>query len=261
VETTGVLLNARDIFLLKTPKKVFCWVGSLSDALLKTKAIEEIVPKMSKAPVEVITEDNEPEEFWTFIQKNPNKYEIKPKWTPKLFVFNTASGSLMPDLTFPYNDEDLNTETSVLLDDHYRMFLWFGAKAKELDKKVVLETTIEYHKYVSEKRKLTIEMTVLREGDEVPEFAACFHGWRRPLPKTINTERKSILEEYEEYTRVYTYEELKRKELLPKTVDKSQLEKYLTDEEFIKVFGIDRDAFAKLPTWKQVPKKQLVVLY
>jgi hypothetical protein len=65
----------------------------------------------------------------------------------------------------------------------------------------------------------------------------------------------------EEYSRVYTFEELKRKDFLPKTVDKSVLENYLSDEEFLKVFGMDREAWNKLPSWKQVPKKKEVGLY
>jgi len=44
-------------------------------------------------------------------------------------------------------------------------------------------------------------------------------------------------------------------------VDLSKLETYLTDSEFIKVFGADRISFAKFQEWKKVALKKKVQLW
>ncbi len=51
----------------------------------------------------------------------------------------------------------------------------------------------------------------------------------------------------------YTYEELQQK---PKGADVNNLEKYLTDADFQKVFGQSRESFDALPAWKKTSVKK-----
>ena len=46
-----------------------------------------------------------------------------------------------------------------------------------------------------------------------------------------------------------------------KGVDRATLEKYLTDEEFQKVFKMDREKFYKLPDWKRQDLKARAKLF
>ena len=48
---------------------------------------------------------------------------------------------------------------------------------------------------------------------------------------------------------------------LPKGVDPARLETYLSDEEFKKVFKMDKELFSKLPAWKQTKNKKEVGLF
>jgi len=56
----------------------------------------------------------------------------------------------------------------------------------------------------------------------------------------------------------YTLEELQNR---PSGVDTSQLENYLTDEDFQKLFGMDRASFAATPQWKRNSEKKKHNLY
>ena len=48
---------------------------------------------------------------------------------------------------------------------------------------------------------------------------------------------------------------------LPEGVDPARLETYLGDEEFKKIFKVDKEQFATLPLWKQTKAKKEVGLF
>ena len=48
---------------------------------------------------------------------------------------------------------------------------------------------------------------------------------------------------------------------LPPTVDPLHREESLSDQEFCEIFGMNKDSFYKLPTWKQVSKKKEKLLF
>jgi len=58
---------------------------------------------------------------------------------------------------------------------------------------------------------------------------------------------------------IYSLQELTKNP--PKDIDPKCLESYLSDEEFKKVFGIDRPTFNALPGWKQAQRKKAVKLW
>ncbi|GAX81454.1 hypothetical protein CEUSTIGMA_g8883.t1 [Chlamydomonas eustigma] len=56
------------------------------------------------------------------------------------------------------------------------------------------------------------------------------------------------------------YEELVKLRL-EDGIDPTRKEDYLTDEEFLKVFSVEREKFKKLPDWKRQLKKKEVSLF
>ena len=52
-----------------------------------------------------------------------------------------------------------------------------------------------------------------------------------------------------------------QKNFLPDDIDLLKKETYLSDEEFLKVFEMDKDTFQKLPKWKQTAKKKQLKLH
>lgn len=61
---------------------------------------------------------------------------------------------------------------------------------------------------------------------------------------------------------VYRYKDLVTTNYkLPRGVDKTKLETYLSEEEFEKVFSVTKDEFFGLPKWKQQARKKEVLLF
>lgn len=68
--------------------------------------------------------------------------------------------------------------------------------------------------------------------------------------------------EEDNFPRVYRYKDLLTTNYkLPRGVDKTKLETYLSEEEFEKVFSMTRDEFYQLPQWKQQSRKKEVLLF
>jgi len=60
----------------------------------------------------------------------------------------------------------------------------------------------------------------------------------------------------------FTFEMLRDPALMKeKGIPFAERELYMADDEFVKLFGIDKERFQKLPKWKQKQKKQQVGLF
>jgi len=82
------------------------------------------------------------------------------------------------------------------------------------------------------------------------ELVSPFAGQNQPLKTAVEAPKKT-----------YPYEVLKNHRTRPKDVDSSVLEKYIADEEFISVFGVNRAEFEKMPAWKQSNLKSQKLLF
>jgi hypothetical protein len=91
-------------------------------------------------------------------------------------------------------------------------------------------------------------------------FKSCFFSWEDKHSLTVPKLSELLLahQALTEYSRNYTLDELLKK---PETLDQTQLEQYLSNEEFLKVFGCTKEEFSKLSIWKQKQKKQEKGLY
>ena len=73
--------------------------------------------------------------------------------------------------------------------------------------------------------------------------------------------RVDVEDELMKYERTrFSLDTLKQRPL-PEGVDPARLETYLSDEEFKKVFKMDKEQFSKLPAWKQTKNKKEVGLF
>ena len=70
--------------------------------------------------------------------------------------------------------------------------------------------------------------------------------------------KQEVLDKYS--VKEYTYAELISKPR-PYGVDTSRLETYLSDKEFVQVFGMDREEFKKMKGWQQDKLKHAAYLY
>jgi hypothetical protein len=120
----------------------------------------------------------------------------------------------------------------------------------------------------------------VKEGAEPVDFTSAFFGWDKsssgvsPSTTLVKTRRKlelrtdsvqasseSASDALSQYSKTFSIEELREKEKLPSTVDKSQLEMYLSESDFMKYFGMNKDGWTKTPAWKKTPKKKELGLF
>ncbi|XP_075678014.1 uncharacterized protein LOC113790626 isoform X2 [Dermatophagoides pteronyssinus] len=141
----------------------------------------------------------------------------------------------------------------------------FAAQLWLAERKCALETTLAYchAKNPAEPPK----SYVISAGLEPDSFCGLFPTWtyydnvaklhiqdgRKPGEQILVQEVLSQMEDINQST--YSYEELKRRPL-PEGINILCLESYLDDEEFEKVFSMNREEFCSLPTWKQKLIKQ-----
>jgi len=72
--------------------------------------------------------------------------------------------------------------------------------------------------------------------------------------RSLSTSGSTLTTELPSDGEYYTYEELKKNETKAK-LNRTQLERHLAPNEFVKVFGMSIEEFLKLPGWKQRQKK------
>jgi len=130
-----------------------------------------------------------------------------------------------------------------------------------------LEIADEYIEKANDGRP-KIKAMYCYQGCEPLDFQVAFQGFTRKIPTGSSTnpplEKTGIglaSDLLKEYTATYTLEQLNHRDKLPASVDFSKSEDYLSDEEFVKVFGMDRGEFKKKPKWKQQEDKKRVGLY
>jgi len=105
-------------------------------------------------------------------------------------------------------------------------------------------------------RSSKTQVYLVKAKEEPLAFAAHFQAWS-PLPK-VHTDLETLplaREELAKFDMKYSFEDLVNKRY-PPGIDTTKLEAYLRDEEFESVFGVDRDAFTKMPVWKQQKEKR-----
>jgi hypothetical protein len=74
-----------------------------------------------------------------------------------------------------FAQDDLDNEDVMMLDVHYEVYLWFGSKANEVEKKFTLETVLEYVKTVE--GRVVPPIYVIQAGREPASFTNYFNGW------------------------------------------------------------------------------------
>jgi len=159
-----------------------------------------------------------------------------------------------------------------------------GPESNEEEKLKSFEMALEYVRQASQIDGRDPECSVIRvlAGAEPPIFTRWFHGWddtrgesdayRLALEALKNEgpavlDVKAAIEEYKKAeTMKFSYRELIRTPDTPlpnngKGIDRANLEKYLTDEEFERLFKMKRDGWDKAPKWKKNTLKQQLLLF
>lgn len=284
VPALAASLNSNDVFLLKSQTGMYLWCGkgSSGDERAMAKDISSVIGQNSQKDSEqIVAEGQESIEFWELLGgKAPYASEKRLQQTgseyqARLFECSNKTGRFIVSEVTQFTQEDLNEDDVMLLDTWDQVFLWISKGANEVERKEAMVTSQEYLRTHPGTRDPDTPIILIKQGFEPPTFTGWFTAWdpskwsggktyeelKKELgnvasPIRVTTEQKS---ESEKIFQCFPHDKLVNKlaSELPEGVDPTQKEKYLSDSDFIAVFGITKDDFARLPGWKQLNMKKI----
>ncbi|KAL4607948.1 hypothetical protein ACB092_09G212100 [Castanea dentata] len=294
-------LLTEDILIFDTHAEVFVWVGQSVDSREKQNAFEigqkyiEMAASLeglsSNVPLYKVTEGNEPCFFTTYFSWDQNKAVVQGNSFQKKIALLFGIGHVVEDKSNGSNQGPRQrAEALAALNSAFNSSP--GAKIsaprpsgrgqgsqraaavaalssvltaeKKSDESPTRsssspppetsspETKSENDRSDSEGPQ---EVAEIKESEEVAPRSESNGGDSEPKQETVQENDSGS-------GRTFSYDQLKAKSDNPVTgIDFKRREAYLSDEEFKSVFGITKEAFNKLPRWKQDMQKKKVDLF
>lgn len=259
-------LNSRNSFILKTKGTLFLWQGKLVSDEENVAGVIFVSKIKQDAELEMLQEGLESENFWMHLGGKTVYADVdllnNRKFIPKLFQCSESTGVYEVEEISSFYQNDLELTNAYILDAFSQIFVWVGIHCSPYVKKMTLETAVDYSKVCQEKEERNQTPVYLVSYSVEPLLFKCqFPSWY-DFPSQIKEEASEpilVEEVLKQYQKSFTLEEIMSNP--PDYLDKSNLENYLLDEEFEKVFGMSKEIYRKLPIWKQTEKKKQVGLY
>lgn len=285
VPASAASLNSNDVFLLKTQTEHYLWYGKGSSGDEREMA-KQLSTTICDGIQETVAEGQEPAVFWELLgSKGPyasgkRLHQVVPDHPPRLFECSNKTGRFMVTEITDFIQDDLSESDVMLLDTWDQIFLWIGKESNQVERKEALPTAQEYLKTHPSGRDVDTPILIVKQGFEPPNFTGWFLAWdpyRWSEGKTYEQLKKELgdaanivritadlhdaslgPQDSRNSTRpTYPLEILLNcHDELPEDVDPAKKENFLSEEDFVRVFGMSRDDFAALPTWKQLNLKK-----
>ncbi|XP_060629474.2 villin-1 [Anolis sagrei] len=282
-------LNSNDVFILKTQSCCYLWYGKgcSGDEREMAKNVSDLISRTEKV---VIAEGQEPAEFWVALggksqyASSKRLQEETLSIMPRLFECSNQTGTFLATEITNFTQDDLEEDDVFLLDAWDQVFLWIGKDANEAEKEAAAVTAQEYLRTHPVSRDLDTPIVIVKQGYEPPTFTGWFLAWD-PLKWTDKKSYEDLKAELaddnslEQLTSeilggkdvftantafgsvslsTYPLEKLVNMsaEELPKDVNPARKEDYLSEDDFLAVFGMSRHEYAALAVWKQQSLKK-----
>ncbi|KAH0721307.1 hypothetical protein KY290_006747 [Solanum tuberosum] len=283
-------LLTEDVMVLDTHSEVFVWVGQSAESKEKQSAFEigqkyvELAASLeglsSDVPLYKVTEGNEPCFFTTFFSWDPVKATAHGNSFQKkvmiLFGFGHASenhrtnqdaptqrASALAALNSAFTSSSAAKASSVPKPTGASQGSQRAAAVAALSNVLTEEmkqsnsrgSSLQSSRSPSASPTARAKHARFKESEERSE-----HQENEVAEHAADTnEEDSDLKPPDE---VFSYEQLKAKSENPATgIDTKRREAYLSDEEFESVLGMTKEAFYKVPKWKQDVHKKKVDLF
>ncbi|XP_072927458.1 advillin isoform X2 [Hemitrygon akajei] len=271
-------LNSNDVFLLTTKTICYLWFGKGSNGDEREMA-KELAVIISNGSEAAVAEGQESMEFWEALggkapyANDKRLQEENMDYQPRLFECSNKTGRFIASEITNFTQDDLSEDDVMLLDTWDQVFLWIGKNANETEKRLSLTTVQEYLKTHPSDRDLDTPIIIIKQGFEPPTFTGWFVAWdisKWSGGKTYD-QMKSELGDIAAIVQVssdlagmdldcvathkhYPPEALVNKQTyeLPDGVNPARKEDALTDQDFKRVFGLSREVFVAMPSWKQM---------
>ncbi|XP_058529637.1 advillin isoform X2 [Ochotona princeps] len=278
-------LNSNDVFLLRTQAEHYLWCGKGSSGDERAMA-KELAVLLCDGAEDTVAEGQEPAAFWDLLggktpyanDKRLQQEELDVQ--PRLFECSNKTGRFVVTEVTDFNQDDLEPSDVMLLDTWDQVFLWIGAEANAAEKERALATAQEYLRTHPGGRDADTPILIIKQGFEPPTFTGWFLAWDPHIwsegksyeqlkeelgdaaaIRRITADMKNAtlsLDSEDSEPKYYPVEVLLKKQPqeLPEGVNPAKKENYLSDQDFVAVFGIPRGQFAALPGWKQLQLKK-----
>lgn len=284
VPETASSLNSGDCFVLLTPGKTTVWQGSGSN-----DAEKEVAAKISEmlkvGSITTVDEGGEDASFWEALGGKSEYPQLRPEEAqpaePRLFQCSNATGAFSVDEICNFTQEDLIIDDCMLLDCVTSVFLWVGSNANKDEKKQAIETAQQYIQSSNDNRDPDCSIMMIKAGREPALFTQHFIGWENDFFSknqfvdpyesklgNLKSTQKAVEAAEPEIEVIsasgpapgevvagatFTLEQLQAGQA---GVNPSQKEQYLSDADFLALFGVEKAAFGGMPKWKQQAAKK-----
>ena len=166
-------------------------------------------------------------------------------------------------------ERDLDPHRVSIIDTFSEIWVYVGADATPEAEIEGTQAALGLAEHANDGRSPMAPVVVVRQGKEPLRFRACFSNWTLAPPKASDatapaaagagaadgaegaTATATTAAEDDGEVRCLTYTQLLDRDHLPDDVDVTQLETYLSDDEFERVFGMRRCNYVALPEWRQ----------
>ncbi|KAL0273438.1 UNVERIFIED_CONTAM: hypothetical protein PYX00_006097 [Menopon gallinae] len=297
VEPVASSLSSDSVFILRTRKANYVWCGLSSKG--DEREMAKRIANRWASHYSVLLEGGETSDFWQALGGRQNYSTQKPETKaevsvpPRAFKCSLADGNLRVSEINNFEKSDFGLCNTIVLDAWRVIYVWTGGAVPQEDKLRSEEVAFEYLKTDPCGRCLSIPIIQVYGGQEPPAFRGFFKSWKfdldsefifddeyveyvesvppqcavEPLPSQLNVEENKVevkvacVDVIDKKT--FPPEQLQWKGVdeLPTSIDTENREKHLTDEDFLRVFGISREMFKKQPAWKQKNMKKSVGLF
>ncbi|XP_067385934.1 advillin [Emydura macquarii macquarii] len=280
-------LNSNDVFLLRTQAEHYLWYGKGSSGDEREMA-KQLAATVCDGTQETVAEGQEPAAFWEVLggkalyASDKRLQQEVPDHPPRLFECSNKTGRFLVTEVTNFGQEDLSESDIMLLDTWDQVFLWLGKDANATEKEAALATAQEYLCTHPSGRETDTPILVVKQGFEPPNFTGWFFAWD-PHRWSEGKTYQQLKEELGDacavvritadlnrtavspstgthsggMSQTYPLEVLTTpKDELPGDIDPAKKENYLSESDFVAVFGIRREEFAALPSWKKISLKK-----
>ncbi|KAM4881344.1 advillin [Thomomys bottae] len=277
-------LNSNDVFLLRTQAEHYLWYGKGSSGDERAMA-KELAELLCNGTEDTVAEGQESAEFWDLLGgKTPyaNDKRLQQETLdiqPRLFECSNKTGRFMVTEITDFTQDDLNPGDVMLLDTWDQVFLWIGAEANAIEKERALASAQEYLHTHPSGRDTNTPILIIKQGFEPLIFTGWFLAWDPQIWSagksyeqlkaelgdaaaiiriTADMKNATYSLNSESEPKYYPIEVLLKTvdQELPEDVDPAKKENYLSEKDFVSVFGITRGQFTALPGWKQLQLKK-----
>ncbi|KAA0201923.1 hypothetical protein HAZT_HAZT009349 [Hyalella azteca] len=278
-------MNDGDVFVLASKNIVFVWTGRYSNNSEKLQAAKVCQLKAERGcsgSVVILEEGQESalqgaeraafEELLPLHSKNVKSHTSVPQ--DEVFARQLASDLKLyrcSDETqevLNFSQGDLVEDDVMLLDTWEAVFIWLGT-----ERVTSQSLAVEYILTDPRGRSPDTPIVLVKQGYEPPNFTGFFGVWDNDLWNRLQqsspgctvlvTPSRTVGDDGQPIRRTYPVAILRIKdgEKLPDDVDPTRKEDYMSDDDFRREFGMEREAFNGLAEWKRQNLKKKLGFY